>query len=133
MFIKNNRYSDSLGFTLVELLVAMVILLVGLLGLFDTLHVAMRRNVENELREKAVAVAEQELNNIKTQPFNDITSNLVGIVQPVVLSGGATKPVTVQTQVDNLSAKSRRISVRATWNYRGTTYQHHTVSAVASD
>ena len=129
---KNNKYSGNSGFTLIELMVAITIMIVGLVGMFDMLWVATRKNVENELREKAVAVAEQELNNLKAQPFADINSNLVGIVQQVALSGGATQDVTVQTQVVNLSANSKRISVRAFWNYRGNIYEHHTASAVAN-
>ena len=129
---KNNKYSGNSGFTLIELMVAITIMIVGLVGMFDMLWVATRKNVENELREKAVAVAEQELNNLKAQPFANITSNMGGIVKRVVLSGGAARPVTVQTQVDNLSLNSRRISVRASWNYRGNIYEHHTASAVAN-
>ena len=115
-----------------ELLVAMVVLVVGLLGLFETLSVAMRRNVENDLRQKAVAVAEDTLNTLKAQPFSNVSSPV-----PVVMSGGAVKNISVETQVDDFVptgaiSRSKKISVRVSWSYRGRYYEHQTASAVGN-
>jgi len=130
MLIKNNKYLGSSGFTLVELLVAMLILTVGLLGLFETLSVALRRNVENELRQKAVQIAEDALNTAKAQPFSNTSC------VSVAMGSGVFKNISVQTDVVDLAAahsRTNQISVRVSWEYRGNYYEHQSVSAVASD
>src|SRR5512136_2934964 len=66
------------GFTLIELMAAMVITLVGLLGLLQAINVAMEHNLKNQLRDEAVLVAEQWMGNLKTRGFSQL-SGLSGL------------------------------------------------------
>jgi type IV pilus assembly protein PilV len=54
--------SQNKGFTLIEVLIAVVILMIGLLGLLHTVTIAVENNIANSLREEAVRIAGQRMN-----------------------------------------------------------------------
>lgn len=54
-------------------MVSIVILMVGMLGMFQSINLAMDKNIENQLRQKAIAVAEQQLDSLKGRTFSNIT------------------------------------------------------------
>ena len=56
--VKQKTSSSSSGFTLIEVMVAMVITLVGLLGLLQSVNLATEHNIKNALRDEAVQVGE---------------------------------------------------------------------------
>lgn len=122
------------GFTLIEVLVAIVILMVGLLGMLQAINLAMDKTLENQLRQEAVAVAEKTISNQKALPFANITaSNGVGAEQIPI--GGGFKNLSVAHMVTTPAAsdpKTKQISVRVWWRYRGRNYEHQTSSAVGS-
>jgi len=55
------RSNKESGFTLIEFLVAIVILLVGMLGLLQSTNVAINSNRQNQLRNEATLVMDNEL------------------------------------------------------------------------
>lgn len=63
---------DSKGFTLIEVMVAIVIMLIGALGLLQALNVAMNHNVENQRREEVVRIAEGVMHDMRSQPFGTV-------------------------------------------------------------
>lgn len=134
MLHKNNsKYLNQDGFTLMEVMISIVILMVGLLGMFQTVNLALDKNLENQLRQKGIAVAEQQLNNLKGRSFSNITGNTSSSVS--VSSGSVFKNISVQRQIDNLAttdSKTKRVSIRVWWNYRGHNYEHQTVSGIGS-
>lgn len=130
---RNKIVRGQSGFTLLELLVAIIIFIVGLLGLFQTLNIALDKNLENQLRQKAIAVSEQQLNDLKGRSFANITGNTSTCVK--IASGSVFKNISVQRQIDDLAttdSKSKRVSIRVWWNYRGRPYEHQTASGIAS-
>lgn len=58
--LPNNR-----GFTLVEVLVAMVILLLGLMGSLFGILTALNYNLGNTLRNEAMTIAQEQVENIR--------------------------------------------------------------------
>ena len=50
--------SGSAGFTLVEMLMAMLVMAVGLLGLLQSVNLAYQQGTKNRLRSEAVQLAE---------------------------------------------------------------------------
>ena len=60
------------GFTLIELLVSMVIMLVGLLGLLQTVNIAMEYNLKNQMRNEVVRIGDEIMNGMRTQPFDTV-------------------------------------------------------------
>ena len=133
MLRKNRICRTRFGFTLIEVMVSIVILMVGLLGMFQAMNLAMDKNLENQLRQKAIAVAEQQLNNLKGRSFGNITGNTSSFV-PVAI-GSVFKNISVQRQIADLAAtnsKTKQVSIRVWWNYRGRPYEHQTASGIGS-
>ncbi len=58
------------GFSLVEVLVALVILSVGILGVTKLFTLAMSKTTEVRVNNRAVALAFQTLERLKNLPFN---------------------------------------------------------------
>jgi Tfp pilus assembly protein PilV len=113
----------------VELLVSIIILMVGLLGMFQVVNVANDKNVEALLRQRGVEVAENYMNDVKGRPFANLTGTTRGVVKVAV--GSAFKNMSVQAQAATLGS-SKQISVRVWWRYRGRMYEHQTASALGS-
>jgi type IV pilus assembly protein PilV len=62
---------------MVEVLVAFFIILVGLLGLLQSLNIAMDQNFKNQQRDEVVHVAESVMNDMRGKVFgNESTSTL---------------------------------------------------------
>jgi type IV pilus assembly protein PilV len=63
--------NNNKGFSLVEMVIAMVIILIGLLGLVQATLLSIDSNVTNQLRDEAVRLAEESMNQIKSLPVTD--------------------------------------------------------------
>jgi Tfp pilus assembly protein PilV len=113
----------------VELLVSVIILMVGLLGMFQVVNVATDKNVETLLRQRGVEVAENYMNDVKARPFANLTGTTKGLVRVAV--GSAFKNISVQSQAATVGS-SKQISVRVWWRYRGRLYEHQTASALGN-
>jgi len=67
--------SSNRGLTLIEMLIAMVIILVALLGLVNAAFLSIDNNLKNLLRDEAVRIAEQQMNVLKSLPITDVIYN----------------------------------------------------------
>jgi type IV pilus assembly protein PilV len=132
--------SNNRGFTLVELLVAIVITLVGLLGLFESVNVATVQNLKNHQRDEAVNVAETWMNHFRAVPFDqistcptcpdrtyhygrrDVPSNLRGVLKPYGLN---------RSTVISGTGNSVELVVRVGWTYKNLSSAHEVHSARA--
>lgn len=133
MLHKNRECRGQRGFTLIEVMVSVIILMVGMLGMFQAVNIALDKNLENQLRQKAIAVAEQQLNNLKGRAFSNITGNTRSFVS--VASGSVFKNISVQRQINDLAvtnSKTKQLSIRVWWSYRGRPYEHQTASGIGS-
>jgi prepilin-type N-terminal cleavage/methylation domain-containing protein len=132
------RLNNYRGFTLVEVLVAMVVVLVVLMGLVQTALVSIDGNLRNLFRDEAVRLVEQRLNGmiiddannqylgLRTLPFDD-----AGLVQTAgwtcTSDTGAEVPRTFRDMTKNynvcwritdITTDIKRLEVAAGWNYR---------------
>ena len=115
---RNNK-----GFTLLELLIAMVITLVGLLGLLQAVNIATEQNLRNASREEALQIAEHSMSQLRARPFAQISSLPSGAYNYPVISEpsrlrGVSKNYTVVRTVTTLSDLSKFIEVRARWKFK---------------
>lgn len=69
MFSKSKANTNK-GFGLIELLVAITIFTIAMLGIIPLLVNFMRTNVENEIRNNANAVAQQTIDELKGMNLN---------------------------------------------------------------
>jgi len=128
---------NSKGFTLIEMLVAMVIILVLLLGLVQAALLSIDSNLRNLLRDEAVRVAEQRMNGM----LIDISGNQYQglrnlpfdspLLQATPLTCTAsnvsrsfrnmTRNYSVCWRITDLTTDVKRIEVTVGWNYKNET------------
>ena len=131
MLFRSDLCHDRSGFTLTEVMVAVLILMVGMLGMFQAINMGLDKNIENQLRQKGVEVAEQQMSDLKARQFLD-SSGTTSLSVPVAI-GSVFKNMSVQWQATELAAsnsQTKQISVRVWWRYRGQVYEHQTASGV---
>lgn len=122
---------QSKGFTLIELLVSMVILTVGLLGMFTSINVALDANLTNQLRSKAVNIAEMEMSEIKSRPFANISGQANGFRK--IGLGSTFKNISTTRMISDISTgtvKTKQISVRVWWQHKNKNYEHQVSSGI---
>ncbi len=120
------------GFTLVEVIIAMFILLIGMLALLNTAAVIIENNLINILRDEAAYVAQSTMSDIKNTPFSSITSQPATTVKRYFR--GVETDYSVTTTVSPVGAAGDTISVNVlvNWTYKGTTYQHSATTVISS-
>jgi type IV pilus assembly protein PilV len=129
---KQKSKSNNSGFTLIEVLVAMVILMVGLLGVMQALNLAIQTNLQNEMRTQGSMIGESQMAKIKSLPFDNITGATERSLSVPVNMRSAIIDYTVTKKIDNVSSTTRRINVGVSWTHRGN-HQDYVVSSVVTD
>jgi len=129
----NNKNS---GFTLVEFLVAILILMVGLLGLLQTVNLALNKNMETAFRNEALSLADEQMMQIRVKPFLCISATVAHppniLPSPVRDIQGLSKEYTVQKIVAAPTAYSKEITINVGWDYKGKNYSHSISSVVST-
>ena len=64
----------SSGFTLVEVLVAIVFLTISMLAVLHALGLSVEHNMTNIVMDEAVRIAEQRMNELRNTPFAGLVS-----------------------------------------------------------
>jgi Tfp pilus assembly protein PilV len=95
----NNRFSglkerNESGFTLIEAIIAMVILMVCLLSVVTVFSYAVRNNTGNNTRQQALAVLQREVEQLRSAKFVPSTD---GTGTDDILEGGIKAAKTVQS------------------------------------
>ena len=94
---KSPRANGGNGFTLIETLIAVLILTVAVLGMVPLFTYAIHYNNGGEARGKALAVAQRELEALQSVPFTDSSLNETS-------QGGVSNTVesfTIVTKIEN--------------------------------
>lgn len=123
----NNRS----GFTLVEFLVAIVILMVGLLGLLQTINVAIDQNLNNVFRNEAVTVVDEMMMKKRAKAFDSLSTGVKAGVTTRNIRG-ILKNYSVAESVDSVTTNSKQISIEATWTKKNSRYNHSATSVVST-
>lgn len=122
----NNRN----GFTLIENLVAMFILSVGLLGLLQAVNYSIHYNMDNQLRDDAVRLADERMAVEKSRTFDAIP---VGASEQGVRLNvlNTFKNYSVVTTTTQPSYSVKNIEIDVYWSYKGQRRMHVISSVVA--
>lgn len=72
---KNKDFKGQQGFTLVETSIAMIVMMVGALAMSSLFVFSMRNNVGGSERALAMAVAQQQLEQLRSVSYEDATLN----------------------------------------------------------
>ena len=119
------------GFTLIEFMVATMILMVGMLGMLQAINIAMNKNLESVFRNEATALADERLMLKKAKSFASISTTTTNMSLPRNI-GGIYKNYSVQEIVNAKSTLSKEIEVNVAWRNRGIRYSHSISSAVST-
>jgi type IV pilus assembly protein PilV len=128
--------NDKSGFTLVEFLVAILILTVGILGLLQTVNLAISHNMVNQLRYDGTIVADGELarelaKGGTSAGFEAITTPSTSNynVRRAVLNGFRNYSIT-RTNAE-ITANTKQVTVEARWRYKGISYRNEASSLIS--
>lgn len=112
---KNSKHER--GFTLLETAIAMVVMMVAGLAVSSLFVFSMQNNVGGNERALAMAVAQQQLEQLRSVTFEDTSLN-VGTTTTTVRSNdhdySVAKTITDETNPNGSSKQMRRVSVTVT-------------------
>jgi Tfp pilus assembly protein PilV len=123
--------STGKGLTLVEVMIAFLVLLITSLALMQTALVSISANMQNVLRDEAVSVAEMRFAEAKSAPFDDINQDGNPDSNPLTINKDVTRTlknvdvtfITTMT-VSQLSTDIKQVDVTVTWSWKGVSYTH---------
>ncbi len=121
---------DDKGFTLIEFLVAIVILMVGMLGLLQSVNISLYHNLATQLRNEAILVADGEMSKQLSRPFELVSTASVATFEPRKILMGGFKNFSVFRTGASFS-NSKELNVEVSWHYKGNRYTHQTASAIS--
>lgn len=114
---KNKNFKGQQGFTLMETSIAMVVMMVGALGIASLFVFSTQNNIGGSERALAMAVAQQQLEQIRSVTYEDATLT-VGTATSTVRSAernyDVQRTVAEETNADGSPKQLKRITIRVT-------------------
>ena len=124
------EHADNKGFTLIEVMVAIIIMMIGILGLLQTVNMAIAYNRSNKLRNDAIIYADQAMGAERTKLFGIVNNSNISISHK---SGLGFVNYSVVNTVTNLTAHSlavdqiagaKNLQIRVSWRDKGAKKAH---------
>lgn len=116
---------NNAGFTLIELMVAMLVMLVGMLGVLKAAGVALEHNMKNHQREEVVRVADDIMNGMRTQPFAAVFNQITTVPSKLRMGNGRYR---VSRTVSTMSSGSKQYQVDVRWAFKNFSTTHSIMS-----
>lgn len=115
-------------------MIAIVIMMVGMLGLLQSLNIAMEFNLKNHLRDEAVSVGQKYMNIQRGKPFDKLSTAYGTRYEPSKVRGTG-KLYSVDMSTDELSADvktpAKLLKIEVKWTYKGVEYINKVTSPVS--
>ncbi len=124
---------DKRGMTLIEIMIAVVLLAIVAVALLQSSIVVMNNNIKNELRDEAVNVAEQRMNEIRNIPFADLATGPTSTTITRNIRGMINFPFTATLTPNVIDTNSKQETILITWTYRGLPYNHSVSTVLRSN
>jgi len=122
--IKPASQPNNAGFTLIEVMVSIILLMVGMLGLLEALNMASHQVLRNGLRSEAVKLAENQMVDLKIRPYYTISSAYPFLSISSRIRGGAGKYRVSRNSREISTDISKELLVRVSWKYRNMSTFH---------
>jgi prepilin-type N-terminal cleavage/methylation domain-containing protein len=120
------------GFTLVEVLVAIVILFISMMAVLHALGLSVEHNMKNIIMDEAVRLSEQKMNELRNTSITTLASSNPSTEVPISRNfRNITIDYNVNWIVESLSADSRAIQVLVQWRWKNIDHQHTATSIVS--
>jgi prepilin-type N-terminal cleavage/methylation domain-containing protein len=124
------------GMTLVEVLIALVVLLLVSLAMMQTALVSIDSNMRNVLRDEAVSIAEMGMSEAKNTSFSSLSAG-TSSPPPVLRNFRNIQnfPFTVVRTVTDLNVDNKQVNIVVTWDWKENTVANgnpytHTISTI---
>jgi type IV pilus assembly protein PilV len=127
--------NDCSGFTLVEFLVAIVILMVGMLGLLQSINLALDKNLETTFRNEAIMLADDRMmrkRSIGFKIFSGADTTSVSNNYSQLNVRGILKNYSVNETIQKATNNSQQIIVNVSWKKKGVRHSHSVSSFVST-
>jgi len=126
-----NRLNDR-GVTLIEMIIALVLLLIVSLAMMQTGNLAIQTNLANALRDEAVNVAEARMNELRNELLTSTaTSTLLTQTAGLVSDSTTTRSFraasfqyTLSRQVSDIGTDAKQVTLNVTWTHQGASHSH---------
>jgi len=123
-----NRRLNQKGVTLVEVMIALVIMLVVFMGLIQASILSINSNLRNEIRDEAVRIASEYMSRAKSTPIDTLTTTVCPTLTTTTATvnrgfRNLTQPYTVKTEgcfVDT-TKNDAQVTVTVTYTSPGDT------------
>lgn len=118
------------GVTLVEMMIALVVLLFVSLALMQTTLVSIDSNMRNLLRNEAVSVAEQLIDDTRNTPYTDATMvDTAGVYTDRGAQNRSVRNVAMSysrvRRIIDHGADNKEVRVTIGWTWKGTQYNYN--------
>jgi Tfp pilus assembly protein PilV len=131
---KNQKAESQRGFTLIETTIASLVMMVGALACSSLFVFSIQNNVGGSERALAMAVAQQQLEQIRSVNYEDTTLN-IGATTSTVRSGEQNytvqRTVANETNLDNTPKQLKRITITVTPETAGPNWMRSPVVLVS--
>jgi prepilin-type N-terminal cleavage/methylation domain-containing protein len=151
----SGQVKNEKGFSLVEVMIALCILLLVFMGLMQSALLGIDNNMRNIFRDEALRIAAQRMDEAKNLPFDDLVNDTVDIVaddnlalpacQNPPVSDPVNYPVRVQrnfrniidfpygtrrtvTDLDGPPVNTKQVQITVRWEYRDQCFTHSILS-----
>ncbi len=106
------------GFTLMETSIALLVLMIAALGISSLFVYSMRNNVGGNERALAMAVGQQQLEQLRSVSFDDATLGVGTTTLPTVRNGernySVVRRITEETNANGSGKRLKRIAISVT-------------------
>jgi type IV pilus assembly protein PilV len=122
-----NRRRDQKGFTLLEFLIAVMILSIGLLGMATLTGAMINYNAVAYNSTKAVTLAEEKMEGLRNLNYQNLSSLSSGYDSESIFT--RTWTLTPDTPDDNMIT----IEVEVTWDWKGAAANPITLTSIVGE
>ncbi len=143
------------GFSLVEVMIALVVLFLVFMGLMQSALLGIDSNLRNIFRDEALRIASERMEEAKSLPFDGVVNDTADVIaddnlalpacQNPPVSDAVPYPVAVQrsfrsiidfpygtrrtvTDLDGPPVDTKQIQITVRWEYRNECYTHSIIS-----
>lgn len=125
-------FLNEKGTSLIEILISILLTAVVFTGLLKSSLLAVNANVENLLRDEAVAIAEQRINEARDMSFDTLTNASDAVAVPVLRNfrGITGFQFNRQMTVTSLNTNNNQVVIRVQWTRKNITHTHTITTVV---